>query len=115
MKALVIFNLNEHKYVILRNAERCTKGNMMKLLMTSANDAWKNDEKAKAHFTNYAEFVKNFLSLRNFYSVTKVNISYNKELGKWHIENRNWFGNYSEEQIIFADVEENYRPFAPMD
>lgn len=113
MKALVILNLNEYKYVILRNAERCTKGNMMKLLMTSANDAWKNDERVKAHFTDYAEFVKKFLSLS--FSVTKVDISYNKELDRWHIENRNWFGNYREDDIIFADVEENYRPFAPMD
>lgn len=115
MKALVIFNWNEHKYIILRNAERCSKGNMMKLLMTSANDAWKNNEKLKAHFTNYAEFVKLYITLRKFVPVTKVDISYNKELDRWHIENRNWFGNYLEEQIIFADVEENYRPFAPMD
>ena len=77
MKALVIFNLNEHKYVILRNAERCSKGNMMKLLMTSANDAWKNDEKVRAHFTDYAEFVNKFFTLRRFFPVTKVDIHYN--------------------------------------
>lgn len=115
MKALVIFNLNERKYVVLRNAERCSKGNMMKLLMTSANDAWKNDEKLRARFTDYAEFVNKFFTLSNLFPITKVDISYNKEFDKWHIQSRNWIGNYREDQIIFADVEENYRPFAPMD
>lgn len=115
MKALVIFNIKENKYVILRNAERCSKGNMMKLLMTSGNDAWKNDEKLRAHFGSYAEFIKKYFALKKFVPITKVDISYNKEFEKWHIQNRNWIGNYSEDQIIFADVEENYRPFAPMD
>lgn len=113
MKALVITSAKKH--IILRNAERCTKGNMMKLLMTSANYVWKSDEKVRAHFTDYAEFVKIYITLRKFVPVTKVDISYNKEFGKWHIQSRNWIGNYLESNIIFADVEENYRPFAPMD
>ena len=113
MKALVITLAK--KYVILRGAERCSKGNMMKLLMTAGNDAWKNSENVRAHYTDYAEFIKHLMLLKDCFPVTKVDIHFNKEFGKWHIQNNNWIGNYLEEDIIFADVEENYRPFAPMD
>lgn len=114
MKALAITFARKH--VILRNAERCTKGNMMKLLMTAGNDAWRNDEKVKTHFGSYAEFISFFMKFKGHFAVTKIeDIHYSKEFGKWHIQSRNWIGNYPEEQIIFADVEENYRPFAPMD
>lgn len=109
MKALVITLAK--KYVILRGAERCTKGNMMKLLMAAGNDAWKNDEKIRSHYKDYAEFISLLMKFKGHFNVTKVDIHFNKEFGKWHIENRNWIGNYREDQIIFADVEENYRPF----
>lgn len=115
MKALVIFNLSEHKYIILRNAERCSKGNMMKLLITAGNDAWRNDEKIRSHFGSYAEFIRTFIALRKYVPVTKVDMHFNHTISKWIIESKNWFGKYSDDDIIFADVEENYRPFAPMD
>ena len=91
------------------------KGNMMKLLMTAGNDAWRNDEKIRSHHGSYAEFISFFMKLKGYFTVTKIeDIHYSKEFGKWCIQTRNWIGKYTEEQIIFADVEENYRPFAPM-
>lgn len=113
MKALAITLGNKH--VILRGAERCTKGNKMKLFMTAANYAWRNDEKVRSHYKDYAEFIKIFLILWEAAPVTKIDIHYNRTFEKWVVESRYWIGKYSEDDIIFADVEENYRPFAPMD
>lgn len=114
MKALAITLAKKH--VILRNAERCTKGNMMKLLMAAGNDAWKNNEDTRNHFKDYAEFMSLLMKFKGHFPVTKIeDIHYSKEFGKWCIQTRNWIGKYTEEQIVFADVEENYRPFAPMD
>lgn len=81
MKALVIFNVKENKYVILRNAERCSKGNMTKLLMTAANEAWRNNEEIRNHHKNYAEYISFFMNLKAFFNVTKVDIHFNK--GAW--------------------------------
>lgn len=113
MKALAI--TLDKKHVILRGAERCTKGNMMKLLMAAGNETWRNDEKIRSHYSNYAEFVGKLMQLKPFFKVTKIDIHFNRTFGKWVVESRYWMGKYSEDDIIFADVEENYRPFAPMD
>lgn len=109
MKALVVTLRN--KYIILRNAERRTKENMMKLLMTAGNEIWKDDEKVRAHNNgNYAEHIRKVFAVKSFVAVTKIDIRFSKEFNKWHIENYNWIGNYPESEIVFADLEENYRP-----